>query len=95
MLGTDIKLSDVDTKLDSIIQKILSYDTIDASTSTLNLKSTISYVDTWCQALNHKVQYYATILGSDVRLLTKSDKLTNYSKTDIDVFFIYFTSWNI
>ena len=78
ILGTDIKLYDVDTKLDNIIQKFLNYHTIDASSIKFKSTSNISYVDTSCQALNHKLQYYEKYSVHNV--LTKSDKLTTYLK---------------
>ena len=78
ILGTYINLSDVDTKLDNLVQNILNYDTIDASIIKFKSTSNISYVDTSCQALNHKLQYYEKYSVHNV--LTKSDKLTTYLK---------------
>ena len=50
------------------------------------MKSNITYVDTSCQVINNRFQYYETILGSYIKLLTKADKLTTYFKTDVNVF---------
>ena len=78
-------ISDVNTQLDNIINKFLNYDVIDVSTMKLNLKSNITYVDTSCHTILNRFQYYETMLGSDVRLSTKADKLITYLKTDVDV----------
>ena len=59
-----------------IYLKVLNYDTIDAATIKFNFESTITYVDTSCQAIVNIFQYYETILGSDIKLSDKSDKLT-------------------
>ena len=78
-------ISDVNTQLDNIIKKFLNYDVIDVSTMKLNLKSNITYVDTSCHTIINRFQYYETMLGSDITLSTKADKLTTYLKTDVDV----------
>ena len=59
-----------------IITKFLNYDMIDVSNTKLNLKTNITDVDTSCQVINNRFQYYETILGTCTKLLTKSDKLT-------------------
>ena len=75
----------MNTQLDNIIKKWLSYDNIDASTIKLNLKTNIAYVDTSCQAIINRFQYYETILGSDIKLFTKSYTVNTYTKTDVKV----------
>ena len=49
-------LAYVNTELDSIVKQILNYDTIDTTTINLNLQSTITYVDTSCQATVNRFQ---------------------------------------
>ena len=55
-------LTFVNTQRDTIIKQFLSYDTIDASTIKLKLNSTITYVDTSCQAIINISQYYDTMI---------------------------------
>ena len=93
ILGSYIKSSDVNTQLDNILIKFLNHDTKDASTIKLTLTSHTTYVDTSCQAISNTFRYYETILGSDIKLSGKSDKLTTYVTTDVD-FFINSTIWN-
>ena len=61
-----------------------NYDTIDASTIKLNLKSNITYVDAACQAINNKILLYETIAGADIKLSTKADKTDTYPKAEVN-----------
>ena len=80
------------TYVDAQLANILKY--VDAqlktSTITLILKSHITDVDTSCQAIINRFQYYETILGSYIKSLTKSYKLTTYLNTDADVFYLFY-----
>ena len=69
-------LTYVNTHIDTILKQCLNYDTIDAWNLKFNSNSNITYVDTSCQAIILRFQYYETILGTDVNLFDKSDKLT-------------------
>ena len=49
----------------------------------LHFKSTITYVYISCQAILNIVQYYER--GTDIQVLTKSNKYDNYLNTGVDV----------
>ena len=53
----------------------LHYDTIDNANIKFNLKSDLTYVDTSCNFMIRRFQYYETILGAYINLFDKADKV--------------------